>query len=199
MKITGKAAIIVIDMLNDFCHPDGSLFVPNSLATIKPICDLLHRNLNTGTFHEGKISPDRKPLPVFFTNDAHEDDDLEFKIWPRHCVKDTWGARVIDQIKDDYLARNSVTVEKLRYDPFYQTSLDHQLRVAGVDTVILVGTVANICVLAAAHSAALRWYNVVVPLDCVSALDDKGLEVMKHQVTTLYQGTLVERAEEIDW
>jgi len=48
-------------------------------------------------------------------------------------------------------------VRKVRYDAFYGTELDHMLRLWNVKTILLCGTVANICVHCTAASAALRW------------------------------------------
>ena len=74
------------------------------------------------------------------------------------------------------LAPDDVVLRKLRYDAFYGTPLDHLLRFWGVDTLVICGTVANICVHYTAASAALRWYDVVIPRDAVSALDPFDLE-----------------------
>ena len=58
-------------------------------------------------------------------------------------------------------------LRKVRYDAFYGTPLDHLLRLWGIDTLVICGTVANICVHYTAASAALRWYDVVIPRDGV--------------------------------
>lgn len=56
---------------------------------------------------------------------------------------------------------------------------------------MVVGTVANICVLHAAGSAALRGLKVVVPKDCISALNDFDLLLTFRQLTFLYRGLAV--------
>ncbi|MCH1927856.1 nicotinamidase, partial [Shewanella sp. C31] len=68
------------------------------------------------------------------------------------------------------------------------------LHLWGVKHVVVTGTVANICVLHTAGSAALRWYHVVLPEDATSALTPFDLEAALRQVTFLYQGK-VTRAE----
>lgn len=52
----------------------------------------------------------------------------------------------------------------------------------------MVGTVANICVLHTAGSAALRWFEVVLPEDGTSALTPFDLAAALRQVSFLYQG-----------
>jgi len=81
-------------------------------------------------------------------------------------------------------------VKKLRYDAFYGTSLDHILRLHQIENIVVTGTVANICVLHTAGSAALRWYKVYLPIDCVSALNDFDYRATLRQVSFLYRGIL---------
>jgi nicotinamidase-related amidase len=78
-----------------------------------------------------------------------------------------------------------VTVRKPRYDAFYGTSLEHMLRLWGVDTLIICGTVANICVHYTASSAAMRWFNVIVPMDCISSFNDFDMEASLSQTASL--------------
>ena len=79
-------------------------------------------------------------------------------------------------------------IRKVRYDGFYGTPLDHLLRLWGVETLVICGTVANICVHYTAASAALRWYRVVIPRDAVSALDPFDLESSLRQTAFLFAG-----------
>ncbi len=60
----------------------------------------------------------------------------------------------------------------------------------GIDTLVIVGTVANICVLHTAGSAALRWFNVVLARDGISALSDFDMEATLRQVHFLYRGII---------
>jgi nicotinamidase-related amidase len=59
------------------------------------------------------------------------------------------------------------------------------LRVWGVDTLVICGTVANICVHYTASSAAMRWFNVIVPSDCISSFNDFDMEASLSQTATL--------------
>jgi nicotinamidase-related amidase len=81
-------------------------------------------------------------------------------------------------------------LEKLRYDGFFGTPLDHELRLAGIHSLIVCGTVANICVLHTAGSAALRGYRVILPVDAVSAITPFDLQVAIRQVSFLYRGVI---------
>lgn len=50
----------------------------------------------------------------------------------------------------------------------------------GVDTVIVIGVVTNICVRSTVHDAFFHGYSVIVPEDCVAATGPR------EQISTLY-------------
>jgi nicotinamidase-related amidase len=85
-----------------------------------------------------------------------------------------------------------LVIRKVGYDAFYGTYLDHCLRVWGVDTLIVCGTVANICVHYTAASAALRWFKLVIPKDATSALDPFDLETSLRQTAFLFNGKITQ-------
>ena len=167
-------ALIVVDMQNDFCRPNGALFVPEAPQTFNAIRHLLTLARGAG-------------MPVVFTQDWHDEEDPEFAIWGRHAVGGTWGAEIVDELKPE---PGEHVVRKVRYDGFYGTHLDHLLKLKGAQTLVICGTVANICVHYTAASAALRWYRVVVPVDAISALTPFDKVSTCHQVASLFTGLL---------
>ena len=56
------------------------------------------------------------------------------------------------------------------------------------------GPVANICVHYTAASAAIRWYDVVIPRDAISALDPFDLEWSLRQTDFLFAGRVTTAA-----
>lgn len=171
-------ALIVVDMQNDFVTAGGALMVADAAATVPVIQRLLAQVHTAGA-------------RVFFTQDTHGPGDPEFPIWGEHVLEGTWGWQIVDALTP---APGDRTIRKLRYDAFFGTSLDHELRLARVQHVIVCGTVANICVLHTAGSAALRGYRVVVPVDAISALAPFDMEAARRQVAFLYRGTLTTTA-----
>jgi nicotinamidase-related amidase len=165
-------ALIVVDMQNDFVSEGGSLVVPDAAATIPAIAQLLERARAAA-------------LPVVFSQDTHGDGDPEFAIWPAHAVEGTHGWEIVEAL---HPLPGDTVLRKPRYDAFYGTPLDHLLRQWGVETLVICGTVANICVHYTASSAALRWYGVVIPEDAVSALDPFDLAASLRQTTSLLAG-----------
>ncbi len=169
------SALVVVDMQNDFVDSRGSLCVPDAQATVPVIAQLLQ----TCRAHR---------MLAVYTQDWHTPDDPEAALWGPHAVAGTWGAEIVPQLAP---VPGDVVVRKVRYDGFYGTPLAHELYRRRIDTLVITGTVSNICVLHTAGSAALRWMRVIVPVDAVSALTEFDQHAAFRQVTFLYRGTLV--------
>jgi nicotinamidase-related amidase len=167
-------ALIVVDMQNDFVRPEGKLFVPDAPATVPKIQALLAFARQYGLF-------------TVFTQDTHYPGDPEFPIWGEHCVAGTWGWQIIDELAP---REGELVLQKRRYDAFYGTPLDHELRLRKIEQLIICGTVASICVHYTAASAALRWYGVIIPVDATSALHPFDLEAANRQTAFLFRGVL---------
>lgn len=170
----GSTALVVVDMQNDFVREDGALPVPGAADTVPRIKRLLDWARRVRT-------------PVFYTQDTHTTGDPEWDVWGRHAEKGTEGWRIVPELAPQ---TGETVLEKVRYDGFYGTRLDHELRLAGIETLILCGTVANICVHYTAASAGLRWYRVIHPVDTLSALTPFDLEAALRQASFLFQAVL---------
>jgi nicotinamidase-related amidase len=173
-----RTALVVLDMQNDFVREGGSLRVPDAEATIPAISGLRDVARAHG-------------MHVVYSQDTHRDGDPEWQIWPEHAREDSWGWQIVGELAP---ADDETVLRKVRYDAFYGTPLDHLLRVWGSDTLVICGTVANICVQYTAASAAMRWYNVVIPRDAVSALEPFDLESSLRQTAFLFAGRITTAA-----
>jgi nicotinamidase-related amidase len=60
-------------------------------------------------------------------------------------------------------------IVKSNVDKFYKTNLEKILQEQGVKTVLITGYAANGAVLHTATSAAFRGFDVIIPVDCMSA------------------------------
>lgn len=179
-----KTALIVVDMQNDFVSEGGTLVVPGASATVSAISDLLMQARAAG-------------VRIAYTQDTHLSGDKEFAIWPEHCLHGTWGWQIVDALTPQQDAEignraSEIVAQKSRYDGFYGSQLDHYLtRVWQVEHLVIVGTVASICVLHTAASAGLRWFHVVAPVDGLSALTDFDMALTLRQISSLYTGHVV--------
>ena len=169
-----KTGLIIVDMQNDFVKEGGKLVVPTAKDTIPAI----RRLLDLARQHK---------MFIAFTQDTHFPNDPEFPIWGEHVLIGTWGWEIIEELKPQPY---EVVVQKRRYDGFYGTPLEDDLRSAGVDTLIIPGTDAHICVLHTAGSAALRGFRLIVPKDAISALTEFDMEAALRQIHFLYRGVI---------
>ncbi len=156
-----RTAVIVVDMQNGFCHPDGSLHAEASAAAIDPVRTLVERAGDAD-------------VPVIYTRDVHPPEQFEdahyydeFDRWGEHVVEGSWEADLIDDLPTDDAAH---VVEKHTYDAFYETELDGWLDARGIDDLLICGTLANVCVLHTAGSAGLRDYRPVIVTDALGYL-----------------------------
>ena len=179
-----KTAVIVVDMQNDFVTPGGKLVVPAAEATVPAIAQLLAAARAAG-------------VRVAYTEDTDFEGDPEWQIWPEHCRQGTWGWEIVEALAPQ---PGELVEQKCRYDGFYDTSLDHYLsRVWKVEHLVIVGTIASICVLHTAASAGLRWFHVVLPADGTSALTEFDQAVALRQVSWLYTGSVVRSVGDIEF
>ncbi|WP_435344512.1 cysteine hydrolase family protein [Haloarchaeobius sp. HRN-SO-5] len=161
---TDDTALVVVDMQNGFCKPDGNLYAPGSEAAVDPVASLVDRA------HEAGVR-------VVFTRDVHPPEQFdgahyydEFEQWGEHVLEGSWGAELVEELdvrEEDYV------VEKHTYDAFYQTELDGWLSARGIDDLVMCGTLANVCVLHTGGSAGLRDYRPVLVKDCIGAIEDE--------------------------
>ncbi len=169
-------AVIVVDMQKDFCYPDGALYAGDE---VKKIFSPLKRFLERA----------RERVPIIFTQDWHRKDDREFKIWPPHCIMNTEGAEVIDEL---YPREEDYYIRKRRYSAFYGTDLDLVLRELKIDGLILAGVLTNICVLHTAADAASRGYGVRVLKDCTVALSEYEYEYAIHHMQNVLNADITD-------
>jgi nicotinamidase-related amidase len=95
---------------------------------------------------------------------------------------------------------NELVLQKNRYDGFYGSPLEHYLsHVWKVQHVVIVGTVSNICVAHTAGSAGLRWFNIVIPSDGISAFTEFDQAMTLRQVTSLYAGKIVRSTDDVSF
>ncbi len=149
-------AVLVIDMLRGFLEEGYPLYIGEKACGIIPsIQRLLERELAQGS-------------KVFFIGDNHDPDDLEFKIFPPHCVVGTVEAEVIPELA----GYPGEIIPKKRYSGFFNTLLEEKLNQLKPERLIVCGVATNICVLYTVADARNRDYEVEVPTDCVASLGE---------------------------
>jgi nicotinamidase-related amidase len=167
-----RCAVVVVDMQNDFCHPDGWLAsigvdVTPARAPIPVLVESLPVLRSSGAavvWLNWGTRPDRANLPpnVLHVYDPDARDvGIGSAVPTGHPVleRGSWGAAVVDELG---AVPEDVWVHKHRMSGFWDTDLDSVLRNLGVTTLLFAGVNADQCVLATLVDAACIGYDVVL-------------------------------------
>ncbi len=183
---TARTVVVVVDVQNDYCHPQGAVASSQDFGLMERILAPQVRLLETAVeagllvvFVRATILPghvDESParlhgkqrtLPHYAIPTAD------------YVIAGTWGHDVVDELKD--VVPNAVHVFKSRNGAFVNTNLDLVLRSNGIDTLLVTGMATDGCVAATVRGAEDHGYRCVVLRDCVASfkpeLHDHTLKV----------------------
>lgn len=182
-----KNALIVVDMQNGFCHPEGSLpKLGMSLAGVEAAV----ANAAVAVAHARETG-----MPVIFTRQVFRPGYHDLGRWQSSRTPDlgvdgpasfggllagSWDGDVVDELGR---TPEDLVVDKVRFDAFQWTSLEPLLRGLGVADLVVCGVVTNFCVETTVRSAVVRDFQVTLLEDCCAAqtprLHEIGIEVMR--------------------
>jgi nicotinamidase/pyrazinamidase len=170
MTFGTDSALIVVDMQNDFAHPDGSLYVEGADAVIADVNAKIVRALAAGS-------------DVFYTRDWHPESTPHFAkdggIWPVHCVAGTWGSAFHDrvliagqEIKKGSNGEDGYSGFSMR-DPVSgdETSTGLLELIGAHRSVVVTGLALDYCVKETALDARRHGLDVFLPLGATAAVD----------------------------
>jgi nicotinamidase-related amidase len=198
----GATALLVVDMQNDLCQPDGAFArqgadVSGYAAVVPPLARLVEAARAAGVlvvFVQATTRPDHRsqsPAQLYFelrmqrSYGAGTGGPFEF------CLPGTWGHQVLGELgRQD----TDVVVEKYRSSAFVGTALDLLLRSSGVQTVVVTGCTTEGCVDSTVRSAGFLDYFPVVPRDCVAS-DNPELHRAGMLILEAYRAIMVDSAE----
>jgi nicotinamidase-related amidase len=184
-------ALLIVDMCNDFVHPDGKTAqragraVRHAQAVIPRMRELLAAARAAGVL---VVHCQHTTLP---DGRSASGPWLDARSRAAYSVLDigldgTWGQQILDELAP---VPSDVIVKKYRYGGFTGTNLDIVLCSTGRRTVVCCGVSTNVCVETTAREAFSRDYYVVIPEDaCASwdmALHAATLESARHRYGTV--------------
>ncbi len=172
MLIPEQTALVIVDLQNDFLHPDGayaragvsSPAIAALPARVRPVADALreaggwvvstHFTLVPGKGGAPFISPHLKELRPFLTKGGF--------------APGSFGQDLVAELKPADL-----TVEKVAYSAFYMSRLEWVLRRAGIENLLFCGIVTNGGVASTARDAHVRDFHVTVLSDGCAAFSEQ--------------------------
>jgi ureidoacrylate peracid hydrolase len=178
-------ALLVVDMQNGFCHPEGSfnridMGVEGAVEAVRNAAIAVAQARRAG-------------IPVVFTRHLYRpgraDEGRALKQnSPALAGVDgletgTWDAEVMAELG---CGPGDLVVDKVRFDAFQWTSLEPLLRGLGVDELVVCGVITNICVETTIRSAFMRDFPVIMLADCCAAAT-RRLHELSVEVLSSYQ------------
>ena len=171
-----RSALIIVDMQNDFLHPDGS-FAQLAQEHLEAMIDMpflvgtipYAKRLVTAFRGAGK--------PVVYVAHVLKADysDAAFPFWRlgmepatgnrTHCVEGTWGAQVIDELQPK---EGEPVVVKKGFGGFANTPLDTILRNMGITTCVVAGVTTCVCVSNTVRGGVEYNYRMILVSDAVA-------------------------------
>lgn len=156
-----RAALLIIDMQNEFVDPRGKLFVAGAPESVPRLAEVLEAFRAAGR-------------PVVFVVREHRPDgsDVEsvrreaFRRMGGFCTPGSWGAEIVPALAP---RPEEPIVRKRAWSAFFGTELDLLLRRAGVDTLVIGGTQTPNCVRATVYDATVYGYRVILLADGTSS------------------------------
>jgi len=169
----GRTALVVVDMQRGFLDPGEAMEVPPAREIVPVIQSLL------GLFRA-------KRLPVVFTEFVYGESvpvligslhaehrpappgaPRGFGLPSSSCLEGTASAQTVPDLAP---RPGEIVVRKRGYDAFSGTLLDTALRARNVTSLVVTGTMTDICVLATVTAALHRQYRVTLVEDGVATL-----------------------------
>lgn len=147
-------------------------------------------NVKNRPLHES--SPiDADSAKVYDTVIFDGDPPIKQRLWPRHCVQESWGAELHKELKvlhDSVKVHKGSNPEVDSYSVFHdnqrvsETTLNAQLRAKGITDVYVCGLAYDVCVGATASDAISSGYRTILLDDCSRGVDLKGIDSVKEVI-----------------
>jgi nicotinamidase/pyrazinamidase len=171
-----RRLLLVVDMLNGFLNPKGSLYCGEAGRRIIPFV----RNRIRHYMRRGE--------PVAFICDNHVPRDPEFKLFSPHCVRGTWESRLVPEMP---MPLDAPVIPKQRRSLFYKTRLDSVLQQHKPDIVEVVGVCTNVCVYFGVADLTVRGYRVRVQQKGVASFDPKAHHFALEQMKSVFGAEII--------
>jgi nicotinamidase-related amidase len=183
-----KPALVLVDVQRGALLPSARTGIPHSggaAARIERDRELVAAARAAG-------------VPVIFVQEVHNRTLIDFGreldgAEGIHAVEGDEATELVEGLEpapDEYLIR------KRRYSAFFQTELELVLRAYGVDTVVLVGGLTDVCIHYTAVDAHQHDYYVRVVEDCVGGSSPQAHEAALRAIQYLQRDALV-RSEDL--
>ncbi|MDJ0707296.1 MAG: isochorismatase family cysteine hydrolase [Leptolyngbyaceae cyanobacterium MO_188.B28] len=183
-----QTALLVIDMQNDFCHPDGfnGSELGLDMTAVRKIIPTIQVLVNWAR---------QTGLKIIFTRESHTPDlsDLSPSKKTRYTnagspigqvgkmgqflVRGEHGTAIIDELQP---LPSEEQLDKPAHSSFVNTSLDRILQANNITHLLIAGVTTECCVLATYRHASDLGYYCLLLEDCCAAFDPRDHDATVH-------------------
>ena len=170
----GHTGLILFDALNGYLHPESAakqefLAKRNILANLERLLSGARRAGLTTFYPAGAHAPDGSDSVDRLTDtdmDLNPGGGADKPIRP-HFHAGSFEAEIAREVAP---AKGDVLIPKQRWSAFFQTNLDLQLKVRGIDTIVIAGGSTDVGIASTVFAARDLDYGIVVVRDaCYSS------------------------------
>ncbi|MZR32333.1 isochorismatase family protein [Sneathiella litorea] len=167
----GNPALLIVDMQNDFVRSGAPLEVPDARATIKQHQSLISafRTARRPIFYTKFLSTPYRSLLWNWSPECEEDTKCCWKGHYRRFEDRNEPLECTDIISEIYPESDDYIIEKFGYGAFHGTALADMLHALDVESVVVTGTVTQICVEETAREAFHHGFKATMISDAVSS------------------------------
>lgn len=185
-----KTAVIVVDVQNDFCAPDGAMGkmgkdlrqVETSVAALESFLGYCRSNQFPILFVQTKHSP--------VTDSPNWTKRLQGKQNAVGICRTPWGQEFYKVQPEE----QDVIITKHRYSAFVGTNLEMILRSKGIENLVLCGVATNVCVEGTARDGFMKDFTVITVSDCTASYSRNEYDSAIFNLNT-YFGTVASSQE----
>jgi nicotinamidase-related amidase len=194
-------ALVVVDMQNDFGHPDGHFSragvdvsaVPAVVPAVGALVENARRSRVLVVWIKQTTLPGgRSDSPAWLAFKSRHAEQFDTS----YCLEGSWGQELLEPLA---AVGDEPVVRKFRSSAFTNTNLDAVLRANGVQTTVVCGCMTEGCVESTARDAGFHDYYVTVAEDVIAtntpAFHDAALLVMRSQFRVRPSAALVQAWE----
>jgi nicotinamidase/pyrazinamidase len=196
--------LLIVDMQKDFLEPNGGLWIGHSTTKLQEEVEKLAKAFHS-TYPDGI---------VIFTQDSHKENSIEFSQFPKHCVQDTEGEKLVDsmdKLYDFFLKEKDMSKVHVISKKSFAGSGSHMGMIL---TSVIAGDsenisekevtlyVAGVCTHICVHDMTTQIVNelknrgnilpkVIISRNCVDDFDPLMAEMSLKRLTSLYNATIL--------
>jgi ureidoacrylate peracid hydrolase len=176
-----RTAVIVVDMQNDFGHPDGmfaraGVDISGIQAVVAPTAAVLAAARRAGVkvvylkmAYRADLSDAGAPGGPIRTKQAPmgigEQIPAPDGTTGRILIRDTWNTDIIDELTPE---AGEAVIYKHRFSGFYETGLHELLQRSDIKYLVFTGGTTSVCVESTMRDAAFRDYYCLLLEDCTA-------------------------------